>query len=269
MADMKQRIDKWSKTTYSEMLQTRTRSNRYQEAQAIETAKYVLNVQRIANKEMTGLTTNGLKKTEDEIGKFQYVRVFNCISKINDWTPMDMVYGTCYLALRDRNVKIKSLQLGISTNELIAKMCGRALRALPSYIREHDLRFNLELMVPSARFIQNEILDTVLHADIMMRLKDERYYFWSFVNTERSRSNFQDKFLGNRKGRVPDGNHVICPLSLGYCDDINGWKFYKKNEIDRIIQLINTPSPTLYNNVVQILSVDDLYFAKPRIIVKI
>jgi hypothetical protein len=268
MSDIRMKIQKWSESTYGDVFESRVERGRYKPGPAIDMARNVLRRQGLENMVMTGNSTNGLDNMEREVGKFQYVKVFNIISRVADWTPADMVYGTCYLAMKDPNVKLKAQQWGMSEEELISKMCGRALRALPSYLREHDLKCQLEARLPYAEFIQNEALDTVLHADLMMRYGGEDYYFWSFVNTPRSIANFQDKFFGHRQGHVPDGYHVTCPFSLDYCEDIQGWKLYDSVAVRSIARMLDNPTHANYDNVEQVSQSTSMYFQTPKLIFK-
>ena len=268
-ADLRQQIRDWHKTTYGEMPQSRLDNGRYKQNPSIETTRRILETQGLINKSMTGGSTSGLDVTEREVGDFKYVKVFNIISEAKDWTPMDMVYGTCFLAQRDPNVKLMARQWNLTEEELISKMCGRALRALPSYLREHDLKQQLERRLPKAEFRQDEKLDTILHADLAMNYKGEKYYFWSFVNTYQSLQNFQDKFLGHRKGMILDGYHVICPFSLGVCDSINGWKLYNDLSIDNIVRLVNGPVQAEYKDIEEIIDTNSKYFQTPKLIEKV
>ena len=120
--DVEQKIKKWSEITYGEMLEDRVKNNRYRPGPEIEMARNVLRRQNLTNKQMDGNSTNGLDKMEKEVGKFYYVTVFNRITQAKDWSPVDMVYGTCFLAMRDPNVGVKAKAWGISEEELISKM---------------------------------------------------------------------------------------------------------------------------------------------------
>ena len=268
MNDMKQKINSWSKVSYGDMLEARLKNGGYSRDESSDIARYVIKAQKLYDKPMNGNSTNGLDLMEREVGNFQYVNVFNIISKAQSWTPMDMVYGTCYLANKDPNVEIMARKLNLKKEDLISKMCGRALRALPSYLREHDLKDQLKAKFPNATFKQNQALDTILHVDLMMKYKDNDYYFWSFVNTNRSLRNFEDKFLGHRAGYIPDGIHITCPFNLNNCDEIDGWKLYDNLVVSEIADMIEYPDQAKYENVQAILNSRRDFFSRPRIINK-
>jgi hypothetical protein len=268
MENVRNKINDWSNITYGQMLEQRIQSCRYGSGPEIEMTRKVLAAQSLTNKPMNGNSTMGLSKMEAEVGTFKYVKVFNAISRAKDWSPVDMVFGTCYLAMKDPNVSRKAEQFGMSTEELISKMCGRALRALPSYIREHDLKCQLQERIPDAKFVQSEELDTILHADLMMEHNGSNYYFWSFVDTPQSIRNFEDKFMGHRAGHVPDGFHVTCPFSLTWCDEIDGWKLYDGVSIDQIAQIVFEPTHGAYDAVDRLLESNYQYFETPHLIDK-
>lgn len=266
--NVRNKIQQWAESTYGEMLESRVCNHRYRPGPEIEMARRVLQNQGLTDKTMCGTSTNDLLKTEREVGKFKYVSVFNAIARASDWCPMDMVYGTCFLAMRDPAVKEKADQWHMSEEELITKMCGRALRALPSYLREHDLRQQLSERIPEATFVQNESLDTVLHADIMMERDGETYYFWSFVNTPQSIANFQDKFFGRRQGHIPDGIHVTCPFSMDCCDEREGWKLHDPLAVNAIVRMLDRQPVADYSQVEELSSKTNLYFQTPKLIAK-
>ena len=247
--DLRDKIKDWSNETYGDMLVKRVASGRYGGAPEIDMVMRVLDAQNLNDKNMDGNSTMGLDKTEREVGKFQYVNIFNVISQVSDWCPLDMIYGTCFLAMREPMVHEKAQQWGLSDEELISKMCGRALRALPSYLREHDLKLQLEKRIPNAKFVQNQALDTKLHADLLMRKDGKDYYFWSFVDTYKSIHNFKHKFFGYRQGEVPDGHHITCPFSLSRGQDINGWKLYDGYSINGIVRMFDRPYWSSYDHI--------------------
>jgi hypothetical protein len=269
MIGLRDKMHQWSSMTYGEIFDQRVATGQYgNDDETIALTQRVLKAQRLEDKPMTGDSTNGLLKTESEVGKFQYVKVFNIISQNSDWAPIDMVYGTCYLARRDPQVKEKARQWGMSEDQLITKMCGRALRALPSYIREHDLRQQLEQRLPGAKFEQSEELDTMLHADLVMERDGQTYYFWSFTNTPQSIENFQDKFLGHRAGEIPGGYHVTCPFSMEFCDDVDGWKLYDSYAVGAIARMTKYQANTDYNHVEEMIAKRGSYFTTPKLVIK-
>ena len=92
---MRDRIEAWGQKTYIETFKERSREGQYSNKRAAELTQYVLRYQNLANKVMSGYSTSGLDKIEEEVGRFQYVKVFNAVRQLKDWTPLDMLYGTC------------------------------------------------------------------------------------------------------------------------------------------------------------------------------
>ena len=272
MDGIRTRIDCWGRTTYSDALNERIQKGVYNNGPELDLTMSVLRRQGLWNSEMSGYSTNRLETMEREVGTFRYVSVFNIMSQLKDYSPVDMIYGVCYLAKNDqqlsKDISRCARKWHMSEDDLITKMCGRALRAMPSYIREHDMKDQIEQRFKGASFRQDELVDTTLHADLVMTHNGEQYYFWSFVGTGKSLENFQDKLMGNRHGIVPDGTHVICPFNLNFCDQVCGWKLYDAQEIHSIVSMIQKGTAIDYDQVARMTDRNRHYFKEPRMVVK-
>lgn len=149
-------------------------------------------------------------------------------------------------------------------------MCGRAIGALPSYIREYQLRNALKLTFPTARFYQDEQMDKKFHCDIKMDLDNQTYYFWSFISSQRSITQFMDKFKNHRYGNILDGIHVLCPFDRfnERFATYNGWCFYSDKYIREIKNSILFKSHVNYEAVINRVTIDIKEFRNPIIVDK-
>jgi hypothetical protein len=198
----------------------------------------VIDKQRLACKPMNGLCSEGLRKDEFENMGICYVDIFNLLQEREAfWTPCDILYEMCKHNLERRDYyEKKAKKHKMSFEQVTWLMCGRALRALPSYIREYQLKNELQHAFPAAKFSQDENLDKKFHCDIKMTLNDKDYYIWSFLYSPRSICQFADKFNNNRHGVVMDGNHLLCPFDRMAHKNASykGWSFYSSQYIDEI-----------------------------------
>lgn len=267
---MYETLEKWNKTTFQEAFDgiERTEEN---EASLKLLAK-VLKHQKLTDKKMNGLCTEGLKKTEAERLGVKYVDFFNELESSSDfWTPTDLLHNLCKHNLNNREkYEKKAKKMGISFDKLTWLMCGRALRALPSYMREHQLKNELENTFPNASFCQNAELDTYYHCDVKMTMNDEDYFVWSFLTSPRSIVNFASKFKGQRYGTISTGKHVLCPYDREKESEANfaGWMFYSKEYMDELKKAVLDTVPVVYDDVVKASVYDLEFYLNPIVIEK-
>jgi hypothetical protein len=214
----------------------------------------VIDKQKLALKPMNGLCSEGLKKDEFERMGICYVDIFNLLEQRGSfWTPCDILYEMCKHNLNKRNFYEKKAKVHkMSFEQITWLMCGRALRALPSYIREYQLKNELQIAFPKATFFQDEDLDRKFHCDIKMTLDDHDYFFWSFISSTRSVYQFIDKFKANRYGHIADGSHVLCPFNRKEegLASYKGWAFYSSRYINEIKTAIYQKEHLDYDNVI-------------------
>jgi|LauGreDrversion4_2_1035121.scaffolds.fasta_scaffold35834_3 hypothetical protein len=91
---------------------------------------------------------------------------------------------------------------------------ARALRAMPSFLREEALAGDLRLLLCAAGVdalvIRDPNEDYSNHTDILVKVSSRTYRIWTFVFSEQSFNRTAMKLTG----RLPAGIHVLCPLEL-------------------------------------------------------
>ena len=233
-------IDTWDSMTFGDALANFEVTEENKES--YELMKVVLRRQRLLDKPMNGKLSEGLKKDEFERMGVTYVSFVNNLEAQNRfWTPLDIIHDVCKNNLERRDFyEKKAKKYGMSFERVTWLMCGRALRALPSYIREYQLKNALQSVFPDGIFTQDEELDLKYHCDIKMELNGQEYFFWSFISSPRSIYQFIDKFRSNRYGQVIDGTHVLCPFDRieERGASYKGWCFYSKEYIEEIKRAI-------------------------------
>ena len=246
--DMIRNLNHWDAETFGSALDRIVETD--ENKSSIELTRLVVNTQRLTDKPMNGNASESLKKNEFERMGVCYVSFFNKLENAEGvWSPVDIIHEVCKNNIgRRKFYEKKAKQYNTTFEDVTSMMCGRALRALPSYIREHQLENALINAFPHANFYHSEELDKKLHCDIMMEINGKRYYFWSFLSSNQSIGQFIDKFRNNRSGTIPDGYHVLCPFdrdkekSASY----KGWCFYSRNYINEIKTAIYQREPYEY-----------------------
>ena len=245
-------LNAWNSKTFGQALSEITVTD--DNAESVELLKIVIDHQKLADKPMNGYCSEGLKKDEFERMGVCYVDFFNLLEGRDEfWTPLDILHELCKNNLNRRDFyEKKAKKHKMSFERVTWLMCGRALRALPSYIREYQLKNALQNAFPHGKFHQDEDLDRKLHCDVKMTLNEKSYYFWSFIHSPRAVYQFVDKFSNNRAGMILDGNHVLCPFNRAKEIEASyrGWAFYSPRYIDEVVAAICQREPLNYDDVV-------------------
>lgn len=268
--EMIRTLNAWDRKTFGDAFAEMKVTDKNKEV--IELLKVVLDKQGLVNKQMNGFCSEGLKKDEFERMGICYVDLFNALEQRGTfWTPCDILYEMCKHNIERRSFyEKKAKNYNITFEKVTWLMCGRALRALPSYIREYQLKNALQNAFPKAYFCQDEDLDRKFHCDIKMTLNDTDYYFWSFISSPRSIYQFVDKFRNNRYGVVSDGKHVLCPFDRKEERDASyrGWAFYSSRYINEVKTAIYQKEPLDYYTVQDGVMFNTSAFKRPVVIEK-
>lgn len=244
-------LNLWDAKTYGEAFNELIKTE--QNKETIQLLGLVLDKQNLFEKPMNGYSSEGLKTSEFERMGVCYVDFINNLQLTREfWTPLDVLYAVCENNLARRKFyDAKSKKLRMSFEKITWLMCGRALRALPSFLREYQLMYELIDEFPRAEFSRDEDLDRKFHCDVMMEFNERTYYFWSFLSSSNSLVQFVDKFRNNRYGHVPDGTHVLCPFDRKEDSDASykGWCFYSSKYLNEIKTAICQKTPIDYDSI--------------------
>ena len=232
----------------------------------------VVQFQRLGDKRMNGYCSESLRKDEFEQMGVCYVDFFNLLEESDkEWTPFDIIFEVCKNNIRRRSFyEKKADKHNMTFEQVTALMCGRALRALPSYIREQQLRNSLQDAFPKASFEHGETLDKKFHCDIKMTLHETPYYFWSFLSSPRSIYQFVDKFRANRQGQILDGHHVLCPFDKSEFSDsaYKGWCFYSSQYVNEVKNAMFNKTPIDYDSIIVGRGLSPKTFKRPVVVDK-
>lgn len=259
-------LTEWDKITFSQALAVFDTTNKNPEA--VELMKEVVRHQRLQDVRMNGKCSENLRILEKERMRIVYAHMIEVLNEEQEyWTPLDVIYRVCENNVNDKKFyERKAKAMEMSFQRLTSLMCGRALRALPSFVREYQLRNALKNRFKGAFFEKSEELDTRTHCDVKMTIGENEYYFWSFVPSGRGIKNFSDKFKGNR-GALIDGVHVICPLDphkpSKHCV-FKEWCMYPNGYMDEIAQAIYNREHIKYADVcASAMMLEDSFYNHP------
>lgn len=265
-------LTQWNEKTYGQAFSEIEVTD--QNKSIVELLSYVLDKQSLSDKPMNGFSSEGLEQTEKEKLRIAYVKIPGELEETHKWwTPLDILYYVCELA-ETKNKKFyekKAKEFKISYKRLVAQICARAVRTLPSWLREQQLKFIMEKEFGRAKIEYSEDLDLTEHCDIKMTLNDRPYYIWSFVLSINSIANFSSKFTNSRYGHVPNGAHIICAFdrkNLNHKAQYKGWDLHSKKYVDEIKTAVYQRKPSEYGyfceNELKKLS----SYYRPRVVIK-
>jgi hypothetical protein len=145
------------------------------------------------------------------------------VMKVKRWTPAEYLVEY-FLDCCEEYSEFESCDL------------GRALRNLPSFLREYFLASMLNELgvnteVPTAN------MNASCHADLKIRHKGETIYGWSYINSPKSITYLRKKL--HTRGKIMDKN-ILLPLHLsGDTENIHNWLMPSKEYAREIVDSLD------------------------------
>lgn len=140
-----------------------------------------------------------------------------------DWNPADYLLE-CYLQAKRNGVPLGDMDL------------GRALRNLPSFMREYLIKdrlqklYNIECRIPPPQENASS------HVDIICDINGRRVYVWSFLNSRKSITRLRDYKLNGNRGSILDGFNLLLPFkNPNDCESVEGWYIPNKEYIGKTV----------------------------------
>lgn len=258
---MLQTLDNWSSQTFGD--QYLKFKSKKPDLEVLELTNYLLDMYSLKKKRMDGSLANKKHPSEKEFSlNILFIHFFNELQESDEeWTPFDIVRKIAEYVVQNKSYfEDVAEQYDTSMIGLAMWMCGRTLRAFPSFVRECQLKNAIQSRLPGSIIEQNEVIDSQEKCDLRLVWNNNTYNIWSFVNTEFGVCKFAYKMLGKKKcGIVPNGLHLVCPTSLNECSYKN-WKLYSKRDAELIVNKIkNCTNPIDYNDFCKKLKNKDYY----------
>lgn len=211
----------------------------------------VIKIQKLNQKHMNGTSVRKLLKTEVEGSGIYFSQIFDYLENRHSemqipWDLTDVLYVVCE-QINNLDAKIKEIakQKKVSYEKMAAYLCGRAMRSIPSYIRERQLASMLKARLPNADILHDNDLDMQMHCDILVKYQGENYMLWSYTYTDQAIKKLAKKFF-NKYNPIPNGLHIICPCEMEhkYLD----WSLYTADTANMIIQVMSQQPTQIANS---------------------
>lgn len=192
---------------------------------------------------VSGTISEGWDKTRFEKVKCPSFQksLDSVMTSYDDWNPADYAIHYTLACATQKSTPVNLFPI------------GRALRNIPSFLREYILHDKLTLLgydsaIPSVN------INMQSHVDLIIDYNDNTFYVWSYNNTSKARYWLPKK--ANKRGRIHPGLNLLAPISIDRnspeIDIICEWFTPSTHYINLLSQvLISTPvpySPTDMNN---------------------
>lgn len=183
-----------------------------------------------SNQMVTGTLSEGWRSFDyvENIPLFQESLV-TVINKYDHWTPADFLLE--YIA--------DCVAVGTDKLPYHKYPLGRALRNLPSFLREyilHDklLTLGMNSIMPSVN------MNAQSHVDLIINYNGNTFYVWNYLLSKKSLEFLPSK-VGNR-GRVQSGLNLLAPIvnNSRETDNILNWFIPSDYYIEELIDAMNT-----------------------------
>lgn len=227
----------WSNTTYSDNLS----SIHSISDEVINITNNIFERLHIANKNMDGHSVIGLGRVDvcERNNPVVYSEIFN--NMVNGGFVSSAYYSA--------KITASCLENEIEDENLIYGYICRGLRTLASFFREMDLEDKLKSSLIDSETTRNANLDISEHTDILIRCNGKEYRIWSYQDTDIGIRNGVSKLRGERGGEIPDGIHILCPLSTSDHDCWYGWWLYPQSTVNAVIQKMNEDNTDNYDEI--------------------
>ena len=202
MSNIRELCKIWSEKTYKDGIEYLYN----EDAELYSLATKIFTKLKILDIPMDGYSCEHLPKTEESRTgiKKTYSEIFHEeINKI-DFSPATYLVKLLYECKKTTDDEAQ-----------ITGALARGLRTLTSLLREPDFAFmieeNLIIKDKNAETSLNAKQDSGDHTDILLQYKNTEYRIWLYQFSSRGLPHDIERLTGKR-GELPPGNHLICPL---------------------------------------------------------
>jgi hypothetical protein len=217
-------ISQWTGQTWNQALASARNSQPINARTVLETL-----LQRLRNRDdyavfsrapVTGAISQGWKDLNAQGPLFQSSLVKVATSYPGDWTPAEYLWDY-YLTCSSGNIRSESMDL------------GRALRNLPSFLREYMLAAALRDAGVDVRVPEAEE-NAAYHVDITLTLGGRDITVWNYLNTDKGCSFVARKIQS--RGSIKSGLNLLAPIRMGVeTTNYHGWYVPSQDYIRRLI----------------------------------
>lgn len=177
----------------------------------------------VFEKPMTGALSQGWRDLERDTIFFQ-----ECLATLNreypgKWNPADYLLQ-CYMVGKENGYNLEDMDL------------GRALRNLPSFLREYLIAGEANKRSDVSVKIPNEQINAKYHVDLVIKRNGEKFYIWSYLASTRSIRHLTASKITEQRGKVLKGNNLLAPFDKSSdAKSVLGWWIPTQDYIDRLL----------------------------------
>ena len=221
--------NQWAENTYKqEVISNKTLTN--------DTREYVLHLfeaLNIADIPMNGNSCEGLPKTDEQRIQLQrtYSDIFHTESLKENFSPAS------YLI----EVAKECMDSNIPEARTIGAL-ARGLRTFTSLLREPDFAEQIKNILyvedKNVKASLNAKQDSSDHTDVLLTYKNQDYRIWLYQFSSRGLPHDIERLTGKR-GKLPNGIHVICPLKTELAMDLTSLNRKLINQQNKLLKTKN------------------------------
>jgi len=186
----------------------------------------------ILDKDMSGALAQGWRDLNRDNIFFQ-----DCLAAVHrvyseKWTPADYLLQ-CYISAKEKGVAPEEMDL------------GRALRNLPSFMREYLIAGKLSKCDGINVEIPSETMNAEYHVDLILKVEGKTIYVWSYLSSEHAIRRLTNNKLSGDRGKILHGYNLLAPFDKSKdAVNFNSWWMPSSNYIQSLISSLNERAVT-------------------------
>jgi len=202
MSNIRELCRVWSEKTYKDGIEYLEK----QDPELFSLAERIFSKLEILNIPMDGYSCEHLPKTEESRTgiKKTYSEIFHEEVDKDDFSPATYLVNLLCECKKTTDDEAQ-----------ITGALARGLRTLTSLLREPDFAFiikeQLKVNDADVETSLNAKQDSGDHTDVLLQYKNKEYRIWLYQFSSRGLPHDIERLTGKR-GELPPGNHLICPL---------------------------------------------------------
>lgn len=186
----------------------------------------------IIDKQMSGDLSQGWRDLNRGTIFFQ-----DCLAAVHraypgNWTPADYLLE-CYISAKEKGVALEDMDL------------GRALRNLPSFMREYLIAGKLSTRDGIVVELPSEVMNAEYHVDLTLKIDGQSIHIWSYLSSENAIRRLTNNKLSGGRGKILQGFNLLAPFNNSK-DAMNfkSWWTPSSTYIDSLIAALDKQAVT-------------------------
>lgn len=254
--EMFETVDKWATISFED--EYKKWWSTCADMSLMAAVSHVLTEQKLWERKMVGSVAERRKCTETEELGIKYAHVPEKLVEENGfWNPFYIIVHVCKYCLSKPDLYQNNLHKFTEnikdSNDLMVRMCGRALRGMPSPLREDQFAAECATRYGAENVEKSLDLDMCFHCDVKLTYKNRTYFIWSSMQTKNARTNLVSKFTDGRGTPLAAGRHIICLFDRKDEKKLihHDWELYSPEFLEKLFALIENDTYIMYEDYTQ------------------